>query len=451
MIIAAVSATAVLLAAQTPAGKIDFGRDVQPILQQHSCELSRPRTANERAAARSPRDALRGGTQSDIGPGNADGSRLYHRLIDTKFGQRMPPAGPLKDAEIETIKEWIDQGVEWPDELSGEVPTPAADPDAAVLMSAIRQGDQPAIDRVLRDTPQAVRHRGPDAATPLMSAALYGDAALVKRLLALGADPDARDTAGATALMWAAPDRGKMQLLLDAGADVNARSDAGRSALVVVGGIVGAADALKLLLDYGADPSPWTASEPSPLREAARVNDSEMFRLLFERAGRPAGGGLPAAFVRTNCAACAALVGAGGPLPRRPPPPMPGPVQRNYDPSGPRADGGRRDDGDARGDSRGDRPQPAAPAGDRRRVHQAHRLCLVSSQQPGRNGRCHRARQRLRGERDDGEDAAACRRRLSRFVESAHAAEPFHCWRTGHDQLSPVGPRRRELSTRRRD
>jgi ankyrin repeat protein len=67
-----------------------------------------------------------------------------------------------------------------------------------------------------------------------MSAALYGDAALVKRLLALGADPDARDTAGATALMWAAPDRGKMQLLLDAGADVNARSDAGRSALVVV-------------------------------------------------------------------------------------------------------------------------------------------------------------------------------------------------------------------------
>jgi Squalene-hopene cyclase C-terminal domain len=124
-----------------------------------------------------------------------------------------------------------------------------------------------------------------------------------------------------------------MQLLLDAGADVNARSDAGRSAIAVTSGIVGAAGALKLLLDYGADPSPWTASEPSPLREAARVNDSEMFRLLFERAGRPAGGGVPATFVRTNCAACAALVGAGGPLPRRPPSPMPGPVQRNYDPS----------------------------------------------------------------------------------------------------------------------
>ena len=333
MLIAAVSAAALLLADQSPAGKIDFGRDVQPILQQHCVSCHGPELQMNGLRLDRRADAMRGGTQSDIGPGNAEGSRLYHRLIDTKFGPRMPPTGPLKGEEIETIKEWIDQGAEWPDHLSGEVPTPAADPDASRLMDAIRQGDRPAIDRLLRDAPPAVRLRGPEAATPLMSAALYGDAALVKRLLALGADPDARDTAGATALMWAAPDRDKMRLLLDAGADVNARSDAGRSALVVTSGIVGAADALKLLLDYGADPWPWRASEPSPLREAARANDGEMFRLLFERAGRPAGGGVSATYVRTNCAACAALVGAGGPLPRRPPEPMPGPVQRHYDPS----------------------------------------------------------------------------------------------------------------------
>jgi hypothetical protein len=276
---------------------------------------------------------MRGGSQSDIGPGNADGSRLYHRLIDTKFGQQMPPAGRLKDVEIETIKQWIDQGAEWPDDLSGEVPTPVVDPDASLLMAAIRRGDGPAIDRLLRDAPRAVTLRGPQGATPLMSAALYGDAALVSRLLAAGADPDARDTAGATALMWAVPDRHKMQLLLDAGADVNVRSDGGRSALVVASGIVGAAEAVNLLLDYGADPSQWRASDVSPLREAARVDDGEIFRLVFDGAGRPRGGGVPAAFIRTNCAACAALVGAGGPLPRRPPEPMPGPVQPNYNPS----------------------------------------------------------------------------------------------------------------------
>jgi cytochrome c551/c552 len=333
MLIAALSATAVLLAPQSRTGKIDFGRDVQPILQKHCVSCHGPELQMNGLRLDRRADAMRGGTQSDIGPGNADGSRLYHRLIDTQFGQSMPPAGRLNDAEIETIKEWIDQGADWPDELSGEVPMPTANPDASQLMSAIRQGDRAAIDRLLRDAPHAVRQRGPDAATPLMSAALYGDASLLKRLLALGADADARDVAGATALMWAAPDRDKMQLLLDAGADVNARSDAGRSALLVTSGIVGAADALRLLLDYGGDPSPWRASEMSPLREAARVNDSEMFRLLFECAGRPVGGGVPATFVRTNCAACAALVGAGGPLPRRPPEPMPGPVQSKYDPS----------------------------------------------------------------------------------------------------------------------
>src|SRR5258706_8833816 len=161
-------------------------------------------------------------------------------------------------------------------------------------MAAIRQGDRQAIDRQLREVPQAVTRRGPQGATPLMSAALYGDAALVKRLLTAGADPDIRDITGATALMWAAPDREKMQSLLDAGADVNARSDAGRSALAVASGIVGAAPAVALLLDYGADPSPWRASDVSPLREAARVDDGEIFRLVFDGAGRPRGGGVPA-------------------------------------------------------------------------------------------------------------------------------------------------------------
>jgi mono/diheme cytochrome c family protein len=333
MLVAAISASAILLASQSPAGKVDFRRDVQPILQQHCVSCHGPELQMNGFRLDRRADAMRGGSQSDIGPGNADGSRLYHRLIDTKFGQQMPPGGRLKDDEIETIKQWIDQGAEWPDDLSGEVPTPTADPAASLLMAAIRGGDRPAIDRLLREVPRAVKLRGPQGATPLMSAALYGDAALVSRLLAAGADPDARDIAGATALMWAVPDRRKMQLLLDAGADANARSDGGRSVLVVASGIVGAAQAVNLLLDYGADPSQWRASDVSPLREAARVDNGEVFRLVFDAAGRPRGGGAPATYLRTNCAACAALVGAGGPLPRRAPDPMPGPVQTNYNPS----------------------------------------------------------------------------------------------------------------------
>ena len=36
----------------------------------------------------------------------------------------MPPTGALRPEEITTIKTWIDQGAEWPDELAGETPSP---------------------------------------------------------------------------------------------------------------------------------------------------------------------------------------------------------------------------------------------------------------------------------------------------------------------------------------
>ena len=58
-------------------------------------------------------DAMRGGTQSDIGPGNADGSRVCHRLVGTTFGPQMPPTGPFSAEQIEIIKQWIDEGAEW--------------------------------------------------------------------------------------------------------------------------------------------------------------------------------------------------------------------------------------------------------------------------------------------------------------------------------------------------
>src|SRR5262249_9443563 len=105
-------------------------------------------------------DALRGGSQSDIGPGNADGSRLYHRLIGTNFGMQMPPTGPLRSEQIEIIKQWIDEGAEWPDDVSGEAPDPTSDPDAVRLNALIRDGNAHAIDETLRTTPEGADARG---------------------------------------------------------------------------------------------------------------------------------------------------------------------------------------------------------------------------------------------------------------------------------------------------
>jgi cytochrome c551/c552 len=330
----ALVALSVVAAPAAPlSAQVDFQRDVRPIFREHcfSCHGPDQQMNGFRLDRRA--DALRGGTQSDIGPGNAQGSRLYHRLIGTAFGLQMPPAGRLSDGQIETIKQWIDEGATWPDAVAGETPALPADPDATRLMTLIRDGQRPAIDELLRRNARTANARGTHGSTPLMSAALYGDADLVKRLLTAGADPNAVNSAGATALMWAAPDPDKMRLLLDAGADVNARSEDRRSALVVTSGIVGATPALRLLLEYGADPSVWEATEPSPLREAARADDAEMFRLLLDYGASPKGSGeVPTPLLRTLCSKCAELVGAGGGLPRRPPAPGADATAPRYDP-----------------------------------------------------------------------------------------------------------------------
>ncbi len=265
LIAALFSMLATAFSPQPPAGRIDFRRDVQPILRGRcvGCHGPDQQWSGLRLDRRA--DAMRGGSQTDIGPGNAEGSRLYQKLIGTRFGVQMPPAGPLPETEIETIKQWIDEGAEWPDDAAGD-------------------------------------------ASPT--------------------------NGGLTPLMLAIPDRQAMQRLLDAGADVNARTEEGRSALVIASGIVGAAPAVRLLLDYGADPSMWRPHEVSPLREAARVDAADTFKLLLDYGASTRGDAAGSSrFLRTNCAKCAALVGAGGPLPKVPPDEVPGgSVTRFYDP-----------------------------------------------------------------------------------------------------------------------
>jgi hypothetical protein len=306
-------------AAQVPA-RVDFGRDVQPILREHCYECHGPDQQMNGFRLDRRADAMRGGGQTNIGPGNADGSRLYHRLIGTRFGPRMPPAGPLSADQIATVKAWIDQGAEWPDQLAGEPPTFPIDRDADRLMAFIRDGDRGGAERLLRGQPHAARTRGRGGSTALMFAALYGDLALLKRLLAAGADPNTANAVGATALMWAVPDVEKLRLLLDAGADVNARSEENRTALVIAAGTVGSRPAVNLLLEYGAAAwAPLAGSNPGPLREAARVDSPEVFRLLLAYGGDPRT--VPEVFLRTNCYECARLAGvSSGPLPRLPPP-----------------------------------------------------------------------------------------------------------------------------------
>ncbi|MGH9142368.1 MAG: ankyrin repeat domain-containing protein [Vicinamibacterales bacterium] len=312
------AAALALLEAQTPA-RVDFQRDVQPILREHcyTCHGPEQQMSGLRLDRRA--DAMRGSTQSVIGPGNADGSKLYHRLVGKSGGSQMPPTGSIGAEKIAVIKAWIDQGAEWPDQLSGVLPSPPVDADAEQLAAFIREGDRAAVARLLRTAPRAARARTSGGSTPLMFAGLYGDAALMKRFIDLGADPNASNTAGATALMWAVPHLDRMRVLLASDVDVDARSEDRRTALVIAAGIGGSLPAVRLLLDYGASPLSGT-SVRSALLEAARAGNVEVFRLLLDYGAERSSA--PAQLLRTNCVGCAEAVGLKGadPTARVPPP-----------------------------------------------------------------------------------------------------------------------------------
>ena len=266
--------------------KIDFGRDVQPIFKTRCVGCHGP--AQQKNGFRLDRrsDAMRGGTIAVIGPGNSAGSRLYNRLTGGEFGLQMPPTGPLSAAEINIIKDWIDQGAEWPDTLSGETPPPPPDLVAGQMTDALRRGDHQAFQKLLHDEPGHINKKGPAGSTPLMYAALYGDIESARQLLKMGADPNLQNEAGATALMWATDNLEMVSLLVEHGADVNAKSSDSRTPLLIASGRYGAAPVVKFLLDHGANPSahsPALFDVTTPLSEAAYVGDETVVRMLMAR------------------------------------------------------------------------------------------------------------------------------------------------------------------------
>src|SRR5438093_8675766 len=146
-------------------GKIDFQREIQPLLKQYctGCHGPTQQMNGFRLDRRS--SAMRGGTFVMIVPGNSALSRLYLRLTGNEFGLQMPPTGPLSQEQIATIKAWIDQGAEWPDEVSGDAPPVPPDPKAVRLVEALRNGDRQTFKRILREDPKAANLKASGGST----------------------------------------------------------------------------------------------------------------------------------------------------------------------------------------------------------------------------------------------------------------------------------------------
>jgi mono/diheme cytochrome c family protein len=100
------------------ADKVDFARDIQPILEKSCLECHGPEKPKGKLRLDSKAAALQGGQDGVvIVPGDAGQSDLYRRItLPADNDDVMPNKGDkLTKAQTDLIRDWINQGALWPD------------------------------------------------------------------------------------------------------------------------------------------------------------------------------------------------------------------------------------------------------------------------------------------------------------------------------------------------
>lgn len=108
--------------------KVDFTKDIQPILQENCIKCHGPEKQKGELRLDSKAATFKGGKDgSVITPGQADKSDLYRRItLAAGSDDIMPSKGdPLTKAQTDLIRDWINQGATWPDGAVAKAATEA--------------------------------------------------------------------------------------------------------------------------------------------------------------------------------------------------------------------------------------------------------------------------------------------------------------------------------------
>ncbi|MFO0880209.1 MAG: DUF1553 domain-containing protein [Gemmataceae bacterium] len=103
----------------TAAGKVDFGREVLPILSENCFHCHGPDSKNRKGGLRlDTKDGAfrKKKSHQTIVPGKSGQSELFLRVASTEPNEIMPPPDSnrkLTVKQIEVLKRWIDQGAPW--------------------------------------------------------------------------------------------------------------------------------------------------------------------------------------------------------------------------------------------------------------------------------------------------------------------------------------------------
>lgn len=114
--ISAIVCVTSLLGSSSVLAKVDFGKDIKPILAKRCFHCHGPDEAEGSLNLTDEKTvfaALDSGEHAIV-PGNAKKSELLNRISSNDEDLRMPPEGkPLKPQEIQLIQKWIEEGAQW--------------------------------------------------------------------------------------------------------------------------------------------------------------------------------------------------------------------------------------------------------------------------------------------------------------------------------------------------
>ena len=105
---------------QSPTTKVDYNRDIRPVLSNHCYACHGPDEKKRKAGLRldqseSALSALQSGHHALV-PHDLEKSELWLRISSEDDAERMPPpefGKPLKPEQIHLLKQWIVQGASW--------------------------------------------------------------------------------------------------------------------------------------------------------------------------------------------------------------------------------------------------------------------------------------------------------------------------------------------------
>lgn len=290
---------------QQAAAPIDFVRDIKPLLERSCMNCHGPSKPKGGFRVDGPEHIVKGGESGHaaIEPGNGAGSILVRYILGAVKEMEMPPLDSrdkypaLNDSEIGLFRTWIDQGAKWPDGIVLAAAGPPRSARTAVevtalpkevedFFNAIRIGDMKHLERMLVDSaPSSARDQTGN--TPLMQAAFYLQSAQLQYFLDTGADVNATNKAGLTALMKAVPDLEKTRLLLKKGAQVNAATEFGNTALSIACRTHGSLPVVQELLKHGANVTATNRVGGNALMAAVESGDDAVVRILLKNNADP--------------------------------------------------------------------------------------------------------------------------------------------------------------------